>query len=109
MERLVEFPLEDGGSVLVEVADRGPVLRGGERPGGVVERAGQTLESAVGRVRPAVQVVVAQLRDLAQPPDEVCVTFGVELSAEAGAFVTSASTAANFTVSLTWHRDGSPG
>ena len=34
--------------------------------------------------------------------DEVVVSFGLQLSAEAGAFIAAASTAANFTVSVTW-------
>jgi Trypsin-co-occurring domain 1 len=34
--------------------------------------------------------------------DEVVVSFGLQLSAEAGAFIAAASTAANFTVSLAW-------
>jgi hypothetical protein len=32
------------------------------------------------------------------------VEFGLELNAEAGAFIASASTSANFRVSLTWRR-----
>jgi hypothetical protein len=34
----------------------------------------------------------------------VGVEFGVTLSAEAGAFIAAAGTAANFKVTLTWHR-----
>jgi Trypsin-co-occurring domain 1 len=106
MERLVEFPLESGGSVLVDVTGHhtGPVtrsLKGAE----VVERARQTFEEAVGRVQPAVEGVIAQLRSLAEVPDEVHVEFGLDLHAEAGAFIAAVSTTANFTVALTWRRD----
>jgi hypothetical protein len=106
MGQLVEFPLEAGGSVLVDVTGHhtGPVtrsLKGTE----VVERARQTFEEAVGRVQPAVEGVITQLRSLAEVPDEVHVEFGLDLHAEAGAFIAAVSTTANFTVALTWRRD----
>jgi len=106
MGQLVEFPLESGGSVLVDVTGHhtGPVtrsLKGTE----VVERARQTFEEAVGRVQPAVEGVITQLRSLSQVPDEVHVEFGLDLNAEVGAFVAAVSTTANFTVALTWRRD----
>jgi hypothetical protein len=106
MGQLVEFPLEAGGSVLFDVTGHhtGPVTRS---PKGteVVERARKTFEEAVGRVQPAVEGVIAQLRSLAEVPDEVHVEFGLDLHAEAGAFIAAVSTTANFTVALTWRRD----
>lgn len=103
MGQLVEFPLTDGSSVLVEVAENwtGPVTRG-LKGSDVTERARQTFEEAIGRVRPAVQAVVAQLRSLAEAPDEVHVEFGLNLQAEAGAFIAAVGTTATFTVALTW-------
>lgn len=105
MTHLVEFPLASGGSVFIEVADRpgGPVTRG-LSASDISERAQETFEQALARVRPAVEEVIAQLRSLAQAPDEVRVEFGLDLHAQAGAFIASASTTANFTVGLTWRR-----
>lgn len=105
MGQLIEFPLLAGGSVLVEATGRpaGTVTRG-LKGTEVVERARQTFEEAVGRVQPAVEGVVAQLRSLAEAPDEVRVEFGFDLHAEAGAFIAAVSTTANFTVALTWRR-----
>jgi hypothetical protein len=105
MEQLVEFPLASGGSVLVQVTEHtvGTVTRG-LKGGEVVERAQQTFDEAVGRIRPAVESVIAQLRSLAETPDEVHVEFGLDLHAEAGAFIAAVSTTANFTVGLTWRR-----
>ena len=109
--RLVEFPLEDGGSVLVQVEDGaaaggyggGDVTRGwGGREERVVAQAQQSFEQAVGRVQPAVQALVRRLRSVAESPEETKVDFGIELSAEVGAFVTGASATGNFTVSMTW-------
>jgi hypothetical protein len=105
MGQLVEFATADGGTVLVEVdaVSSGPVTRG-MGSGNVIERANETFDEAVGRVQPAVQGVVARLRALPDAPDEVHVEFGLNLHAEAGAFIASASTTANFTVALTWRR-----
>ena len=109
--RLVEFPLEDGGSVLVQVEDGataggyggGEVTRSwGDREQRVVAQAQQSFEQAVGRVQPAVQALVRRLRSVAESPEEIKVDFGLELSAEVGAFVTGASATGNFTVSMTW-------
>jgi hypothetical protein len=105
MGQLVEFPLASGGSVLVQVTEQtaGPVTRG-LKGAGVAERAQQTFEEAVGSVRPAVEGVIAQLRSLAEAPDEVHIEFGLDLHAQAGAFIAAVSTTANFTVALSWRR-----
>jgi hypothetical protein len=106
--QLIEFPLATGSSVLVEVTQRptGPLTRG-LTGGDVTERAQQTFEEAVSRVRPAVESVIAQLRSLAEAPDEIHVEFGLDLHAQAGAFIAAVSTTANFTVALTWQRQAS--
>jgi hypothetical protein len=112
VRQLVEFPLQDGGSVLVQVDDGAPddVTRGwGDRDSRVVEQARQSFEDAVARVQPAVQGLLKQLRSLAETPEQIQVEFGLQLSAEVGAFVAGASTTGNFKVSMTWRRspDGS--
>jgi hypothetical protein len=109
MRRLVEFPLEDGAGVLVEVEDvapDGPVTRG-FRDNRVVEHAQQSFDQAIGRVEPAAMALVTRFRAMADAPDELVVEFGLQLSAEAGAFIAAVSSTANFQVSLTWRRDRS--
>lgn len=111
MPRLVEFPLDDGGSVFVEIAEQGrgdgEIRRGwGDRDSRVVEQAQQSFERAVHRIQPAVQGLLQQLRSFAETPDQVQVEFGLQLSAEVGAFVAGASSTGNFKVSLTWNRPG---
>jgi Trypsin-co-occurring domain 1 len=71
----------------------------------VTEQARHSFEDAIGRVQPAAQSLIAGLRAVADAPDEVGLEFGLELSAEAGAFIASASSTANFRVTLTWRRD----
>jgi hypothetical protein len=77
-------------------------LKGAE----VAERARQTFEEAISRIQPAVQGVIAQLHSLTEAPDEVHVEFGLNLHAEAGAFIAAVGTSANFTVALTWRGTG---
>ena len=105
MKRLVEFPLEDGTSLLVEVDE--PEIDGvvsASRDPNVIEKAHQTLEASLEKVRPAAQFVVQQFRKLGDEPDEIEVTFGLKLSAEAGAVLASAGVEANYTVKLKWSK-----
>ncbi|WP_141137618.1 CU044_2847 family protein [Blastococcus mobilis] len=109
MRRLVEFRLNDGGSVLVQVEDddRGgdQVTRGwADRDRRIVEQAQQSFEQAVGRVQPALEGLLGQLRSIAETPEQISVEFGLQLSAEVGAFVAGASSSGNFKVSMTWNR-----
>jgi Trypsin-co-occurring domain 1 len=103
--QLVEFPLADGSSVLVEVhptaAAGSPVTRG-IGPSDVVDRAHRSFEDAIDRIQPAAQAIITRLRQLPQTPDEVRVEFGLDLHAEAGAFIAAASSTANFKIVLTW-------
>lgn len=107
MKRLVEFPLVQGGSVLVEVDDPpgGPVTRGiGKDRYALAEKADETFEEATATVTPAASSLIARLRLLEDPPDEVGIEFGVQLSAQTGAFIASVAAEANFKVPMTWRR-----
>ena len=107
MKRIVEFPLEQGGSVLVEVdvPSAGSVTRGpGRDSSTLVEKADKSFEDATAAVIPAADSLITRLRSIKAPPDEVAVEFGVQLSAQAGAFIAAVAAEANFTVSMTWRR-----
>ena len=107
MKRLVEFPLDEGGSVLIEVDEppAGPTMRGlGKDHSSLVEQADKTFEDATAAVTPAARSLIARLRSIDNPPDEVGIDFGVRLSAQTGAFIASVAAEANFTVSMTWRR-----
>ena len=109
MDKLIEFVTAEGQSVLVEAAGNpsGPLTRGGSH-GDVIERAQKTFEEAVGRVQPAVRAMVDQLTSMARRPSEVTVEFGIDLHAEAGAFIAQSGAKANFTVKLSWHDTTKP-
>lgn len=106
MKRLIEFPLEDGGSLLVEVAEpeKGGIVPA-SRAGEAIVRAQQTLEKSLEKVRPAADFIISQLRKLHDAPDEIEVAFGLKLSAEAGAILAAAGAEANYTVTLKWVKE----
>jgi hypothetical protein len=105
VKRLVEFPLDQGGSVVVEVdvPSGGPTTRGigGDRDA-FVSKADRTFEQATAAVIPAARSLIARLRSIENPPDEIGIEFGVQLSAQTGAFIASAGAEANFKMHVTW-------
>jgi hypothetical protein len=104
MKRLVEFALADGGTITAEVEgpDLGRTPTRGGLPSQAIDKAGQTFEAAMEKIKPAASAIIEQLRHLSDPPSEAEVEFGLKLSTEAGALIASASTEANFKVTLTW-------
>ena len=103
MKQLIEFPIQDGGALLVEVDAPMPdgVVKA-TRPGEVVAKAKETLEEALDKIKPASEAIITRLRGLRDAPDEIGVEFGIKLSAEAGAFIASAGVEANYKVTLKW-------
>jgi len=106
MKRLVEFPLEDGSSMLVEVEEleQDGLERVSRRDPGMIERAQQTFEKSLDKVKPAAQYILAKLRELQDSPDEIEVQFGLNLSAAAGIVLASGITA-NYMVKLKWVKE----
>ena len=102
MKHLVEFPLEEGGSILIQIdePESGGTVRAGRDA--TIEKARETFEDALNKVLPAAKSVVEQLRNMESKPDEIEVTFGINLSAQAGAFIASATAQANFGVTVRW-------
>jgi len=106
MKQLIEFPLEDGDAIWVEVESDEP---GGMVPatrGATSHKAQQTFEAALERIRPAAQVIIGKLRALHDPPDEIEVEFGLKMNVKAGAIIAAAATEANYKITLTWKRKG---
>jgi hypothetical protein len=104
---MIEYPLEDGGSVLVQVQVPPSDERIFEaaRAGDVIEKAEETFEKALDSVKPAASAIIDKLRELTDPPDEIEVAFGLTMNAKAGAVVASAGVAANYAITLTWKRE----
>lgn len=105
LKRIVEFPLENGDSILVEVDE--PAItddRIGIRDE-VVQKATQTFESALDKIKPVANVILTKVRNLNQPADEVEVKFGIKISAELGAVVASGSGEVNYEITLKWKHE----
>lgn len=110
MKRLIEYPLKDGNLVLIEVEEperpANSSVRGVQLPSHeVIERATQSFEDALEKVKPAAGVIIAKLKELKPPPDQIGLEFGIKFSARAGAVIASAGAEANFKVTLTWKRE----
>lgn len=103
MKRLIEFTIDDGTTMTVEVDE---LERGGlapaARPGEMITRAQISFEDALEKMRPATTILIKKLRSLPDQPDEIGVEFGLKLTAEAGAVLASAGAEANYKVILKW-------
>ncbi len=105
MKRIVEFPLESGGSIFVEVDEPASTDdRIGIRDD-IVEKAHQTFESALDKVKPIANSIITKVRSLNQPADEVEVKFGIKISTEVGAIIASGSGEVNYEITLKWKRE----
>lgn len=106
MKRIVEFMLEDGGSILVEVdqsEDITDIITAGNADEAIL-KASQTFENAIEKIKPAATIIISKLRSISEAPDEVEVEFGLSLSAEAGAFIASTGVEANYKITLKWSK-----
>jgi hypothetical protein len=103
VRRLVFFPLESGGNVMIEVEDGtgDPVTRG-LRPSEIIETVSTTFETAIEAVKPAAIAIANKLRNFADAPEDLEVEFGLKFAGQAGAFVAAASTEAQFRVKMVW-------
>jgi hypothetical protein len=93
----------------VEVEESEPGFAKGGRLGETVEETVEEIqvrfEDAMNAVRQNAQVIIGKVRGLADPPDELEVTFGLKAAGELGNFaVAKASAEANYTVKMTWKR-----
>lgn len=108
--QLVEFPLDDGGVLLVQAA--GPDTAGdglglASSQEDRLKKASESLESALNAITPGLKTVAGKLRELS--PDEVTVEFGLTATAEAGVVLAKGTTEVHFTVRLKWADPNSPG
>ena len=101
MPYVLEYPLEDGGVVGVEVEESGSAVRGW-RAEQETARATETIEAAIGRVRPAADAVIATFRDGLHAPTDIEIEFGITLTAAAGAVIARTEGEVHFRVTLSW-------
>jgi hypothetical protein len=109
--RTVEVPLDGSGGEMVRVQIREvdeALIRVG-RGGRSIARAERSFGQMLDTVRPVADSFVGRFRELAHTPDEITLEFGLSLSVEADVVISSTAAEANFSVSLTWNRNGAAG
>jgi Trypsin-co-occurring domain 1 len=102
---MMEVPLADGESVVVEVDRRelpGELVLATSKPHEVAARATETLEQTLDKVKPALRSLWQWAQSAG--PDECCVEFGLKLGGEMGVIVAKGTAEANFVVRLTWKK-----
>ena len=113
MSKYIEFPLEGGGTILIESPDEPskaptglvPATRG-ESLKEMAEQAKQTFDASVENVRKSADLLVNKLRALSDPPDEMEVSFSLKASGELGNIaIGKAGAEANYTVTLRWRKE----
>ena len=104
MKRLVDFPMENGQRVLVEVDDagRGPVPAG--RVDTIIERADKTFDSMVRKIGPLVESLIRVLTHVTAKPNKVELKFSIKLSAGADVILASTALEGQIEVSLSWEQ-----
>ncbi len=111
MSKYVEFPLEGGGTIIIESSDepaRSPsgFLRSGEGTSDNADKAAASFDASVEGVRKSADLLVSKLRQLSAPPDEMEVSFSLKASGEVGSLVVGKAGAdCNFNVMLRWRTD----
>ncbi len=111
MSKFVEFPLEGGGSIVIETNDdkKGSgsgFMKGGETPAETADQARQSFDVSVENVRRSADLLVSKLRGLSQPPDEMELYFSLKATGELGSLVVAKSGGeSNFNVTLKWRKE----
>jgi hypothetical protein len=110
MKRLVEFDLEDGSSVYMEI-DEPAAYSGLKRAGGKgVEKSDAPenlgpFKKTLEQVRPAAEMVLGAFREM-NAPAEIGLEFALKLNTQVGSFLfASADSEASFKVSLKWKNE----
>lgn len=102
MKNIVEFTLENGDSVLIEVD------QSNDRIGitnSITEKANKTFDSALNTVKPIANTIMDKILELKQPVSEVEVRFGIKMTAGLGAIVASGSAEINYEITLKWKKE----
>ncbi len=107
MKQIVEFDLEnDKGTVLVEVNE--PEPDGGATRVGrgehMVNKAHETLERSLSRIKPVAEAMLDQLQDLSKKPDTMTVEFGINFGLKGDVMVASSSADTNYKITLSWSK-----
>ena len=108
---VVEFPVDGGGVVLIEVLStesEDGLGRAGAMTDWVKRKATvsfeQALSTALSTVRSTAEAVAQQLRGVTPPPEEVEVTFGMKVTGGINASFIVAGSESNLNVRIMWSK-----
>lgn len=103
MSYLLEVPVADGNSILVEVTDPNVEdLVPASKTGTIIGRARTTLESALAELQPTMNALSEWAQSSA--PDEFTVEFGLKLGGATNVIIASGTAEVNFVMKLTWKK-----
>jgi hypothetical protein len=102
---LIQYALNTGGHVTVEVANPVGVERVGRRER-VLHDMAASFDEALVDVRDAAAAALAQFQAMATRPDEVEISFGIKLDAKVGAVIAETGVEGNFQVTVKWAQRG---
>ena len=108
---LVEFELENGSSIYMEVDEKLPMPETDDRislSDHLAVGAKKKFEESLDAIQPIAKAVINKVQNLAKPADEVEVTFGIKMSAELGAVVASGNAEVNYEITLKWNKPSAP-
>jgi hypothetical protein len=102
MSNYIEYPLEDGSTILVEVEERGGVVRASNKPGESIPSQ-KGFKAAFASVRSSIKEVMAEFDDL--HVEEAEIKFGLKSIGEAGIFaIGKVGGEMNYEVTLKWRK-----
>lgn len=104
MKKLVEFPLEKGGSILIEAEETHPesAISRSSCEELLPEKMSTTFNDALKNIKPTAAAIIGEFRELSEKPNEVQVEFGLKLTTSANIIITSCGVEGNFKVTLKW-------
>lgn len=108
--QIIEVPLDDQHTVLVEVSDTdyaemGDVLVPAANPAKLAAQAGKSVQSALKEViEPAIETIAGRLIHGVHPPDSVELELGLKILAKVGVVFSAAEADAHITVRMKWQR-----
>lgn len=109
----IEFTLDDGAQVIVLETAAGrqaegykPVSRGSRGP--VTERASRSFAEVIRTLKPVLDTIRTELAETIASADELSISLGVKIGADAGVMLASVSSEATINVSVKWKRGDAP-
>ncbi|MFJ9608977.1 CU044_2847 family protein [Kitasatospora sp. NPDC101176] len=100
MPELLRFQGPDDSSLIVEVEDDSPGIELVSRSAEGIAEAAHQLDDALTACRPTIESVLAALKHLR--PEQIEVSFGIKLNAEAGVVIAKTAAEGHFDVTMSW-------